>query len=843
MWRPLVLGLLMMLPRLARADVAADGERLRKAGRYSEAEKLLAPVVQRDPRAFAARLQLGLVYRATGQKDAERALWNRFYDDFESGAPGSIDKHKARDLTYVALAARYLGGWQDANDTFRDAVAADPKGKDGARANIEWAALFLEKYDAGHAEQSLQEALQILPHDADAHALMARVKMEQNDVAGAEREISAALAADPKSVAALDLRAEQLVDDERWSDAVAAARQALAIDPEDLRARTIVAAVAFLRDDTRAYQAERDRVLKVNPRAWELYHGIADFCVREHRYAEANQLEEEALKLEPKSWVALAAIGSNWLRLGDDRKGLEALKQAWKRDPYNVRTYNLLNLYEDVIPKEYVLVEGTPFRFRVTTREQKVLLHYIQPFVQREYDELSRRYGFRPAGPLTIELFANPEHYAVRTVGLPGLEALGVTFGKVVTGMSPMGGRFNWGMMLWHEVAHIFSIQMSHARVPRWFTEGLSEYETTRLDPSWTRRTHAELARAMAERRLLSVGDLNAGFTRARDVSHMVVAYHQAAEEVMFLIRRWGFDVVPRALTMFADGKETAQVIPALTGLDVRAYDAAFESDLRARLQPYQGTFFVRPSDFSDVEALRDRLAAHPNDERARGLMALALLHAHQGDEAQKLIDGALPAKKTPEVLLAGAEIALARKDRARARQLLQALIDELHADGYDARFLLGKIAVDEGNLEEARRQLARAKELDPDAADPYIVLGKALAKSDEEAALRELEKASQLEVMDGSLPKTLVEIYARKQRWADVVRAAKLAQYIDPYDVAVHLELARALLALGRGSDGRAEIDLALACAPSDAERAQLTSLRAKSPPPAGAPPPTAPR
>ena len=144
----------------------------------------------------------------------------------------------------------------------------------------------------------------------------------------------------------------------------------------------------------------------------------------------------------------------------------------------------------------------------------------------------------------------------MRTVGLPGLEALGVTFGKVVTGMSPMGGRFNWGLMLWHEVAHIFSIQMSRARVPRWFTEGLSEYETARLDPTWTRRTHAELcARGRRGQALVGVADLNLGFTRARDVSHMVVTYHQAAEEVMFLMRRFGFDVVPKALRLFARGQ------------------------------------------------------------------------------------------------------------------------------------------------------------------------------------------------------------------------------------------------------------------------------------------------
>lgn len=805
MWRPLAIGLLLLFPNFGWADPAADGERLRRAGRYAEAEKALAPAVQRDPRAFAARLSLGLVYRATGRRDEERAVWNRFYDDFESGA---IDKKKAKELMYVAEAARYLGGWQDANDTFRDAVDADPRGKDGARANIEWAALFLEKYDAGHAEQSLQEALKILPKDAGAHALYARVKMEQDDLPGAEREIEAALKADPKNAEALDVRAERQVIDEDWAGAVATAKRALAFNPEDVDARTIVGAVAFLRDDTRGFQAERDHVLKTNPRAWEFFHGVAELCVKEHRYVEANALEAKALAIEPKSWVALAAIGSNWLRLGDDQKGLDALREAWKRDPYNVRTYNLLNLFEDVIPKEYVLVEGTPFRFRVTRREQPVLLHYVKPFVEREYAELTRRYGFKPEGPLTIELYANPEHYAVRTVGLPGLEALGVTFGKVVTGMSPAGGRFNWGLMLWHEVAHIFSIQMSKARVPRWFTEGLSEYETARLDPTWVRRTHAELYHAVAEGKLLPVAELNLGFTRARDVSHMVVTYHQAAEEVMFLVRRFGFDVVPKALKMFAAGKETPEVIPEITGMSLAAYDAAFAADLRARLKPYDNDFYVRPSDFSDVEALRDQLKDHPNDERTKGLMAMALLKAQQGEEAHKLIEKALEHPTAPETMLAAGMIFMAQKERGLAKKMFQGLIDDKH-DGYDARLWLGKIAADEGSFAEARKQLALAEQFDPDSAEPHVILAKALLKSEPDVAVAELEQAAKLEVMDSSIPKALVEIYAKKQAWADVVRTARLSQMIDPYDVEVHDALARALAALGHKDEARVELEL----------------------------------
>src|SRR6185312_12702370 len=344
-----------------------------------------------------------------------------------------------------------------------------------------------------------------------------------------------------------------------------------------------------------------------------------------------------------------------------------------------------------------------------------------------------------------------------------------------------------------------------------------------------TRRTHAELAHAVNEGKLLPVADLNLGFTRARDVSHMVVTYHQAAEEVMFLVRRFGFDVVPKALRLFADGKETVEVIPAITGMPLKAYDAAFAADLRARLKPYENNFYVRNADISDVEALRDQIAAHPNDERAKGLMAMALLKAQQGEEAQKLIEKAMSAPGTPkEIFLASAELDLARKDRASAKKVLNDLITMLHGDGYDARLWLGKIAADEGNLVEAKKQLALAEGYDPDSAEPYVILAKATLKAEPATAVAALEKAAQLEVMDSSIPKTLVEIYAKDERWADVVRTARLSQFIDPYDIDVHAQLARALYATGKPAEAKAEIELALQCSPNEEQTAMLKKLRA---------------
>jgi tetratricopeptide (TPR) repeat protein len=237
----------LFTPAAALGRPGAEGRALLATGRYAEARRVLEGEVARDPRALEARYQLGLVYRAIGAQAEASRVWNGFYDDYEAGR---IDKRSARQLTYVAQAARYLGSWQDAIDTIGDAIDADPLGHDGARAHVVEAEMQLEKYQAGYAEVALHKALGVLPDDPDAHALMARVLLEQSyDVDGAERELARALAKDPHHEEALCTRAQLLLEAERYAEATAAARAVLELDPESVRARAVIAAAALLRDD------------------------------------------------------------------------------------------------------------------------------------------------------------------------------------------------------------------------------------------------------------------------------------------------------------------------------------------------------------------------------------------------------------------------------------------------------------------------------------------------------------------------------------------------------------------------------------------------------------------
>ncbi len=787
----------------------------RATGRYADARTVLEELVKKDPKQLRARMELGLVYRATGQRALAAQVWNGFFDDHDAG---KLDETKPDALLYLAIAARYLEDFHGASDTLQDAVAKDPN---LLEANLEWGQLLLDKYNAADAETSFDEVLKIDPHNPDAHAGMARVKLEQNyDAKGAEEHIDKTLAANSNHAGALLIRAEMQIDNAEYASARKTVDRLLAVNPQSAPAHTLLATIAWLRDDKPGYQAEEKKVFAIDPGDAPFYHTIADFAVKEHRYREAIALEEQALKIDPKYDVALAAIGTGYLRLGDEANGLKYLRDAAKRDSFNVRTYNILNLFEETIPKKYeTFVPAQPkgtFRFRVPKDERVEIERYVPRTLARAFADMVKRYGFTPQLPVTIEMFNDPDQYSVRTIGLPNLGALGVCFGQVITAVSPSNGNVNWGMILWHELGHVFAIQLSSSRVPRWFTEGLSEYETLVARPEWKRENDNDVWMAYSAGKLPSVVELNSRFLRAKDIQDMVVAYHMSSMTVEFIARRWGFPKIVEALKLYGKGKDTAQVLPAVTGLPIPDFDAEFSKYLDQRLAVYKGTFKVQLSEYTDLTAL-EKAAAKTDDAEAQANLALGYLIAENGDKAMAAAQAALKLDaKNKKALWAEAEVLGARGDTDGARAKFEALV-AAGGDGYDARLHLGKIALAKDDLKEAQVQLERAKKLDPERSEPYAILADRFFKANrDDEALRELERYAYIEQMEYAPVKKLVDKYTVRRNWAKVREFGEMALFINPYDADLHVDLGDAYAATGALDQALWEYDSALKAEPA---------------------------
>ncbi len=827
-------------------------------GRTRDARADLEQLYKDHPTDRAIRTALGQARRALGEIRGGKALFDETIKESDANKLNLDDPEQTYQL---AIAARDTSQFQLANDAFRETVKLRPQLTD---AGVAWADLFLEKYAAQLAEQTLEEVFKVNPNDPEAHAAMAQVIVETRyNLEDVRHHLDAALALNPKNARALKVRASIEIDRNEWAAANKTLDGVLASNKDDVEAIAMKATVAWLRDDTAGYQAEVQRALAINPAYAELYRIVSRSAVREHRYVEAIELEKQAVKLKPDFYEAMAGAGLGYLRLGMEKDGIEWLDKSWAGDQYNVRTFNTRTLFKETIPKDYTFGTSKNFRIRYHNQEKAVLSRYLEPTMEKAFADMVRRYGFTPKTPVTLELYADRNDYGIRTVGLPDIAALGVCFGQVITAMSPANGDINWGMVLWHELGHVFAIQLSNSRVPRWFTEGLSEYETLIARPDWRRENDADLYGAVANGVLPSIANLNAEFMQP-DVNAVVVAYYQSAVTIEYLIQTYGFPKIVEALKQFGKGAETPEVLQGITGKSMAVLDAEFRKYLEIRLKAYAGTFKLPTRGFDDLSKLEIAVDAAPKDAKAKANLALGYYYTGDADVIEKAAGAAAAAlvlePKQPIARYILAEITFHQGDLGKAKGMYQGLIADGH-DSYDLRSRLAQIATRDAKPAEVEEQLCAAKKLDPERSAPYQELAQLYEKAGQmPKALVELEHDAFLEQMDLAPLKKLVTEYGKLGNWAKVRTYGEMATYINPSDPDVlgglgraYLELrqpdralytfdtmlltnppprrpalvqlgrAKALLALNKKADAKAALALAMKTEPENAEALEL--------------------
>jgi len=180
-----------------------------------------------------------------------------------------------------------------------------------------------------------------------------------------------------------------------------------------------------------------------------------------------------------------------------------------------------------------------------------------------------------------VEMYPDHEDFAVRTDGMPGLGILGATFGYVVAMDSPSSrpaAEFQWGTTLWHEMAHVFTLEATEHRVPRWFSEGISVHEEWRSGPNAGVRLPQTVLLAMKQGKFLPIAGLDEGFIRPSYQGQVIVSYMQAGLVCEFVERRFGAAKLAAMLTGYGAGWDTETVIARVLDFDLADFDASFEA-------------------------------------------------------------------------------------------------------------------------------------------------------------------------------------------------------------------------------------------------------------------------
>ncbi len=826
--------------------LALRAEVLAAQGKVDEAIKLLDP--DKDAPGIGGRrvrLELGtLLIRAGRRADAEPVLL-KFADEYGNDAISSTD---GEGLAMVGRAMHLLRHVKDANRAYNESERADmaalgaaarapgsPDSPVHGSPRVEtllWRAdLYIDNYDPGHAGGVLAEALKIAPHRADAMVMLARLKLEEAfDFEAADGLARAALAVNPKCAGAYAVRAAIALRDMTLDAADRAIDAGLAIDPGDLELLSQRAAARFLADDKAGFESAKRALFSRNREFSSGYGIIGEYAEWEHRYDDVVAMMKQATLLDPKDHKAWAQLGLMQTRSGNEVDGVKSLEEAWRGDHFNVRVYNTLEkLYGQWIPQEYDSAREGIFELRYPKDERPLLERYVPRMLGEAWGTMKAHYMFAPATPVAIEMYRKREHFSVRTSGLPNIGIEGVCFGHVVAAMSPNSEPFNWGNVIWHELAHVFAIQLSKNHVPRWFTEGLSEYETMIRRPEWQRELDPELYLALKRNALPSALEMNRAFTHADGDLDVTVAYYAASQMLAFTAEQFGFSGITRALELWGQGRRTVDVIREAFGVSPPDYDARFRAWELSRLSRYDGQYMLAVRPVSPDEAHAAAIAS-PNSAHAHVVLAVALLHADKAADASREIAEALridPNDKDAHFI--AAKLAASDKDSAAQAGHLSA-IKQSGGDGYSVEIALAQVAKDRHDKAQERTALEAAHRFDPTQTEPLHELYELASADKRDAdALAILSDIARLDQHDRRAYALLLERLVAARRWDDARRIGEAAIFVDLSSAAVHVDYARALSATAAHEMAAFELESALLCEGKPREKASAHALLAR--------------
>lgn len=592
------------------------------------------------------------------------------YDRGRRGqAAGCYRECIARSADPAAQAEAFwrLGDLKSANERFRAAVDASPQDPD---LRVRWGRLYVQSHQEGEAAKLFAEALEIDEHHVAAKLGAASVMARRFEGAALEK-VNEALEAKPEQIEGYLLLARMALEEGDLEKAEKTLRTALEkverLQASPLETYSLLASLDLLRQNPDS--AWIDKALAHNPAFGKIYAEQAHFYVITRRYREAVERLRKAVALDPALWQAHAELGVNLMREGLEAEGRRHLEIAYGGDPYSAKTVNTLRLIDSfgdfvtlsnkdnaaLLTEEELSASLTKPEILVKLHkdEAELLRPYVFELAERAVAEFSRKYDFTPKKPVHIELYPNHDDFAVRTMAMPGIGLLGVTFGYVVAMDSPSArepGGFHWGTTLWHELAHVFTLEATEHLAPRWYSEGVSMYEEWQGDPRWGESIGPDFISAVSTEKLLPIAELDRGFIRPRFPGQVQISYMQAGLVCRFIAGEWGEGKLTALLRGFARNVSTPDNVEAVLGLEAEEFDSRFQRYLRE---------FIGPA----LDGLKGW----------RGDMRKAL-EAARGKKWEAVIEPALAAKETypqyvgsgnPYVLLAEAYDQAARRGEA----------------------------------------------------------------------------------------------------------------------------------------------------------------------------------
>ncbi len=623
--------------------------------------------------------------------------------------------------------------------------------------------LALDKRDFQLATEMFGPAFEEHPNDPDiTFGLAQAYASSDRDVSNGYLQVT--LEKNPNHVPALLFQVDHLIDAEQYEEASTLVDRSLKVNPHHPEALAYRSVIALLQEETGNWTKSRDLALSTWKKNPLVDHTIGRKLSQKYRFEQGATYQEQALEFDPEYLPAKKQLIQDLLRLGREEEGWKLADEVHEKDPYDVAIYNLVTLRDELA--KFETLEANGFHIRMSREEASIYGNRVVNLLTEAREVLTEKYQQELPETILVEIFPRPADFEVRTFGMPGIVGyLGVCFGDVITANSPASqdaNPVNLESVLWHEFAHVITLNKTNNRMPRWLSEGISVYEERQRDPSWGERINLVYRNMILEGELSPIGEMSEMFLSPKSPMHVQFAYYQSSLIVEHIIDEYGFDSLLKVLDDLAIGMNINESLPRHTAplkqLDEELikYANKIANDLGKDVEwsEPQIAEFLKSSD-----PAKDALAwAGENPNNYLGLKAWGRILMEKGDSktAIQLYEQSIevfpdePGAESPYLTLA--KLYQDQGETEKERDVLLSLV-KIDDDAVSAFYRLMELSEKEENWESVKFFAAKLLAIKPLISQPHAALTTASEQLGEsEIAIDALDSLLALEPTDRAI-------------------------------------------------------------------------------------------
>ena len=668
-----------------------------------------------------------------------------------------------------------------------------------------WGFCFLDKDDVPEAMDCFNDALKLNPKYPAANYGLALCLFFSSHGGGAQKVlpvIKNTLEVNPNFIEMINLMATIYLAEENEEQALKEVDKGLRINPNSNALLATRASILYLNNDTKEFDNVCKKILEVNPRPAQFYYIIGNNCASMYKmlYLDAQPFYQKAVELDPKFWDGYIALGLNGLKCGPEaeKEARKLLEEAHNRDPFHPAVKNTLKVL-DALEDEFVVTKTDHFTIKLNRSESEFIAPYITRLLEKDYEEFTVLFKFKPEPPLLMEMFPSMNDFSVRMTGLPGVDfALGVCFAKTFLVYSPevqdkLRRRFHWGAVTTHEFTHIITLQLSKFHVPRWFTEGCSVWSEKLANPKWGRKLEMEIYQVYESGKLQHMDKFirNKGF----DLVH---TYLLSSIIIEYIGMKYGMDKITQMLKGFGERKKQDVVFKEVLGKTIDEFDKEFfdyfENDWIKRIK------IRKPPKLKEEAMLRGRILKNNKDEEALAELSFIAFTKDNFLEAQEYASKALAINpKNIKALIAMGDV-FYHTTRRRYETAIEYFSRALNAgaDDFGTHFKLAVSYVKVKDFNKAIKEFDESKKCLPGYIkyedNPYYYLAQIYEeKGEKDKMIKELEAYVNIAYEDFTTQMKLAKIYRENNQNDKLISLLEDLVYLDPKDLKLHAWLAEA--------------------------------------------------